>query len=171
MTNIKQIIEEAIQGYKLSEKKSCSCGCNSCHDKKKTKLNESKERIKKIVKEQILTRKRLKEITDIKEETVSTIFKLEGILVTDTKGRNQTDILSDIRSISGVTIVGSKEIRSDQSTIDNSSYFSYLTVKIDPHPFIGKGGFGKEEIKLIYNEIKRVTGVKSFRLKKKPQRI
>ena len=38
-----------------------------------------------------------------------------------------------------------------------------MTSKID--------GFGKEELKLIYNEIKRVIGVKAFRLKKKPTRI
>jgi len=169
MTNIKQIIKEAIQGYKLP-KKSCSCGCNKCGDKK-VKLNESKERVKKIVKKvycklkennetkyQVIYRDINSEETPVKqlfnseneaqdwvdsneweenyeffnrdgdeefgtrnmyynpedkenyfgydiepfkseplkEEKVSTLFKLEGILVTDTKGRNQTDILSDI---------------------------------------------------------------------------
>ncbi len=155
--NIKKIIEESIQGYALP-KKSCSCGCNTCGDKKK-KLNEAKERVKKIVKK-----------TLIKEETTSFLYKLEGLLVTNTHERNQTDILSDIRSISGVTIVSSKEYNTDVAT-DSSNYKTYLTVKIDPHPFIGKGGFGKDELLLIYNEIKRVIGVKSFILKKKPTRI
>lgn len=166
--DIKKIIKESIQGYHLPGKGGCSCGCNKCHLPKE-KLNESKKvsksKVKQIIKENFLAFKKLK------EETVSTQFKLEGVLITDTKGRNQTDILSDIRSILGITIVGSKEIRSDQTAVDNDSYISYLTVKIDPHPFIGKGGFGKEQLKLIYNEIKRVTGVRAFRLKKKPQRI
>lgn len=156
MANIKQIIEESIQGYSLPKKKSCSCGCNSCGDKKK-KLNEAKERVKSIVRK-------------LNEETTSYLYKLEGILITTTHERNQTDILSDIRSISGVTIVSSKE-HGDAVSTDSDNYKTYLTVKIDPHPFIGKGGFGKEELKLIYNEIKRVIGVKSFLLKKKPTRI
>lgn len=155
--NIKKIINESIQGYYLKKGK-CSCGCNKCGDKKK--LNEFKKRFKKLIRESYLN-----------EETVSTLFKLEGRLVTDTKERNQADIISDIRSISGVTIVSSKEIKNDQSVKDNNSYFSLLSVKIDPHPFIGKGGFGKEQIKVIYDEIKRVTGVKAFKLTRKPQRI
>jgi hypothetical protein len=106
----------------------------------------------------------------LKEETTSFLYKLEGVLVTSTHERNQTDILSDIRSISGVTIVSSKEYNADIAT-DSDNYKTYLTVKIDPHPFIGKGGFGKEQLKLIYNEIKRVIGVKAFQLKKKPVRI
>lgn len=154
--NINKIIKESIQGYSIPKKKSCSCGCNKCGDK--NKLNEAKERVKSIVKN-IIT-----------EETTSYLFKLEGILVTDTIVRNQTDILSDIRSISGVTIVSSKEYNTDIAT-NNNNYITYLSVKIDPHPFIGKGGFGKEQLKLIYNEIKKVIGVKSFRLKKKPERI
>jgi hypothetical protein len=248
--NIKKIIEESIQGYNISKKKSCSCGCNTCHDKKKP-LNESKELVKHLVKEtykklkaekeslkesqekfQVIFRdinseetpvKQLfnsqKEAQDwvdsneweenheffnrdgeeefgtrsryynpedkdnyfgydiepvkgdsLKEETTSFLYKLEGILVTNTHERNQTDILSDIRSISGVTIVSSKEY-SDAIATDSSNYTTYLSVKIDPHPFIGKGGFGKETLKLIYSEIKKVIGVKSFRLKKKPERI
>jgi hypothetical protein len=249
--NIKKIIEESIQGYNIPKKKSCSCGCNTCHDKKKP-LNESKELVKHLVKE---TYKKLKaekeflkesqekfqvifydttgdevpvkqsfnskeeaekwaddleyDFNDIvidddgndtwktmyryynpedkesnytgyeirpysgeplKEETTTFLYKLEGILVTNTHERNQTDILYDIRSISGVTIVSSKEY-SDAIATDSSNYTTYLSVKIDPHPFIGKGGFGKETLKLIYNEIKKVIGVKAFRLKKKPERI
>jgi len=251
MANIKQIIKESIQGYSLPEKKSCSCGCNSCGDKKK-KLNEAKERVKSIVlklnenqekesysimksknldfgdefefmgkahpghiepiklrgfitldspgsepmikvlgyggynslssiKDQVIKKlgKKYKQTQwgdmedkdPLNEETTTFLYKLEGILVTSTHERNQTDILSDIRSISGVTIVSSKEYNPDIIATDSDNYQVYLTVKIDPHPFIGKGGFGKEELKLIYNEIKRVIGVKAFRLKKKPTRI
>lgn len=156
--DIKKIIKESIQGYNLPKKKGCSCGCNTCHTKA-GQLNEAKERVKKLVKKSLL-----------KEETTTFLYKLEGLLVTNTQDRNQTDILSDIRSISGVTIVSSKEYN-DSIATDSSNYKTYLTIKIDPHPFIGKGGFGKEQLKLIYNEVKKVIGVKAFQLKKKPERI
>jgi len=106
----------------------------------------------------------------LKEEMTSTIYKLTGKLTTDTSVRNQTEILSDIRSIAGVTIVGAKETGSDESAVDNQYYHVILSVKIDPHPYIGKGGFGKEEIKKIIADIKKVKGVRNFSLLEKPTR-
>jgi hypothetical protein len=104
----------------------------------------------------------------LNEQPVSTIYKVQGILTTDTSLRNQTEILSDVRSITGVTIVSSKETGTDASAVDNQYYHSVLSVKIDPHPYIGKGGFGKEEIKKIINDIKKIKGVRNFKLTSSP---
>ncbi len=38
------------------------------------------------------------------------VYKFRGILITDTENRGQTEILSDIRSIAGVTVATSKEL-------------------------------------------------------------
>jgi len=124
-------------------------------------INTQENKLRTIIKTEI--RKILN------EDSSSTIYKLEGKLTTDTKDRNQTDILSDIRSITGVTIVGSKDI-DDKTSVDNNYYISLLTVKIDPHPYIGKGGFGKEQIIDIIKDIKRIKGVRNFNLTKSPTR-
>ena len=62
-------------------------------------------------------------------------FKVRGILVSDTTKRPQQEILSDIRSLTGV---------------------------IDGYPFIRHGGFSREKIQDIIASVKRVEGVKSF---------
>ena len=152
---IKQLINESLQGYSLPKKDGCGCGCNTCH------LTDSKESIKEQIKpiiRQILS-----------EDTTTTIIQLIGILTTDTKERNQKDIMSDIRSINGITIVSTRDI---EGGIDKpNSYRTRVSIKIDPHPFIGKGGFTKESLQGIFDEIKRVTGVKTFKLLAKPKTI
>ena len=104
----------------------------------------------------------------LNEDNTSIIYKIEGKLITDTSKNNQKDILSDIRSITGVTIVGTKEIGGEKTVVDNSNYTTILTIKIDPHPFIGKGGFGREEIIQTIKDIKRIKGVRNFTLTKSP---
>ena len=106
----------------------------------------------------------------IKEELKSSLneyqdkFKMVGTLVTDINDRNQTEILSDIRSLSGVTIVGSEEpmAYADQ---DKSKFKSLLTVKVDGHPWITKGGFSREKLEDVVADIKRVPGVQGFFVK------
>ncbi len=138
MKQLKTLINEAIITQNLS-KKGCGCGCNHCHINENT---EQKTQIKNIIRKII-------------NESDSTIIQLKGKLVADTSNRTQTDILSDIRSISGITIVSSKEYKSNDNATNNSHYHSIISVKIDPHPFIGKGGFGKEQIKDIILNIKK----------------
>lgn len=155
---INKKINKVLQELNIPVKKSCSCGCNKCGDKKK--LNETKEEIKGLIRK------------IIKEETTTALFKMEGVLTTDTKNRNQKDILSDIRSISGITTVTTRDSKySDDSDVYSNNFKVLLSIKIDPHPFIGHGGFGKEQLKKIYSEIKKVNGVIGFKLIKKPYRI
>jgi len=106
----------------------------------------------------------------IKEELKSSLneyqdkYKIIGTLVTNTNDRNQTEILSDIRSITGVTVVGSEEpmAYADQ---DKSKFKSLLTVKVDGHPWITKGGFSREKLEDVVADIKRVPGVQGFFVK------
>lgn len=100
----------------------------------------------------------------LKEEENPIVYKIKGILVTNTEIRGQTDILSDIRSLPGITIVSSKDVRPDAEVTDNPYFYSELSVKIDPHPYLGKGGFGKANLINLIKAIKRVQGVRNFKL-------
>ena len=86
------------------------------------------------------------------------------MLVTDINNRNQQEILSDIRSVTGVTVVGTEEpmAYADQ---DKSQFKSILTVKVDGHPWILKGGFSREKMLDIVDDIKKIQGVKAFNIK------
>ena len=167
--NITKIINESIQDYHIP-KKGCGCGCNTCHLPKS--INES---VNDNIKLNIDSKKPLKDtlkecIRLIIKESPTQLIKLEGILTSDTTDRTQADILSDIRSISGITIVSSKDIKKGDSAYSNEFYNSQLSIKIDPHPFIGKGGLGKEELKEIILSIKKIKGVRNFKLTTKPKR-
>jgi hypothetical protein len=106
----------------------------------------------------------LNEMLMLERKNKATIYKIEGFLTTDTTKKNQAEILSDIRSIEGITIVSSEPL-SLSSGHNNVSFESSLTIKIDPHPYIGKGGFSKEQVKTIVSEILKIEGVKRFKIK------
>ena len=88
-------------------------------------------------------------------------YKVKGIIVTDTTIRPQQEILSDIRSLTGVTIVSTVDLDGEYSQ-ENSNLKVILNLKIDGYPFIKQGGFSRESIQDIINNVKRVEGVKSF---------
>ena len=60
-----------------------------------------------------------------------------------------------------VTIVSTKPAEGENFTPDVDE--SILKIKIDPHPFIGKGGFDKEDVKGVVNDIRKIDGVKYFK--------
>ena len=63
------------------------------------------------------------EITSILRES-STQYKTEGLLTTDTTSRAQKDILSDIRSLPGVTIVSSRDYNpADKETAFQNDFY------------------------------------------------
>ena len=88
-------------------------------------------------------------------------YKVKGIIITDTTIRPQQEILSDIRSLTGVTIVSTVDLDGEYSQ-ENSNLKVILNLKIDGYPFIKQGGFSREKIQDIINNVKRVEGVKSF---------
>jgi hypothetical protein len=88
-------------------------------------------------------------------------YKIKGVLITDTTKRPQQEILSDIRSLTGVTIVSTVDIDGEYSQ-DNSNLRVILNLKIDGYPYIKHGGFSREKIDDIITSVKRVDAVKSF---------
>jgi hypothetical protein len=98
----------------------------------------------------------------IKEE--STQYMVEGTLLTNTEERPQKDILSDIRSLPGVTIVSSKDINPNDNAFSNPNYYTLLKVKIDPHPF--SSGFKDDDLQKLFTDIRAIKGVRNFKLNK-----
>lgn len=104
-------------------------------------------------------------LTDIlTEDTDQIIYRIRGVLSTNTQERTQGDILSDVRSIEGVSIVTPSDYRGGDNPINNPSYTVALSIKINPHPF---SAFNKDKIKDIITQIKKVEGVVSY----KPEKI
>jgi hypothetical protein len=102
----------------------------------------------------------------IKEE--STQYNVEGLLLTNTEERPQKDILSDIRSLPGITIVTPKDydLSGDSSAFSNPNYYSILKIKIDPHPYTDEGGFKSEQLRRLLDDIRGIKGVRNFKLNK-----
>ena len=88
-------------------------------------------------------------------------FKMIGMLITNIDLRPQKEIYSDIRSIPGVTVISSKEPLAFNQQ-DQSKFQAIMTVKVDGHPRITKGGFDRSKMLEIRKEILKVSGVLSF---------
>tara|TARA_R110000796_G_scaffold28822_1_gene78524 strand:- start:1182 stop:1553 length:372 start_codon:yes stop_codon:yes gene_type:complete len=88
-------------------------------------------------------------------------YKMVGTLITDIKERPQKEIYSDIRAIPGITVISSEEplAYSDQNL---NKFKAILSVKVDGYPFITKGGFSRDKMIEIAQEIKKVPAVKAF---------
>jgi hypothetical protein len=104
----------------------------------------------------------------IKEELTKTLneeyqdkFKMTGMLITNIKLRPQKEIFSDIRSLPGVTIASAKEPL-DYSEQNTEKFQTILTIKVDGHPWISKGGFDRSKMEEIRKEILKVKGVLSY---------
>jgi hypothetical protein len=100
----------------------------------------------------------------IKEE--STQYNIEGLLLTNTIDRPQKDILSDIRSLPGITIVSSKDydLSGETSAFSNPNYYTILKIKVDPHPY--PDGFKDEDLQQLFTDIRAIKGVRNFKLNK-----
>jgi hypothetical protein len=104
----------------------------------------------------------------VKEELRKTLneeyqdkYKMVGMLISNIKKRPQKEIFSDIRSIPGITVASAKEPM-EYSEQDTEKFQTVLTVKVDGHPWIAKGGFDKSKMDEIRKEILKVEGVLSF---------
>ena len=104
----------------------------------------------------------------VKEELRKTLneeyqdkYKMVGMLISNIKKRPQKEIFSDIRSIPGITVASAKEPM-EYSEQDTEKFQTVLTVKVDGHPWISKGGFDKSKMDEIRKEILKVEGVLSF---------
>ena len=113
----------------------------------------NKSELKQLIKE---------ELKNILSEEYQDKFKVEGRLVTNIKERPQKEILSDIRAIAGVTIVSTTEIQ-DYSEQSFGQFVTILNLKVDGYPYIKTGGFNRETIIKIADDIRKVPNVASFK--------
>lgn len=104
----------------------------------------------------------------VKEELKRTLnedyqdkYKMVGMIITNIKKRPQKEIFSDIRSIPGITVASSKEPM-PYNEQDTEKFQTILTIKVDGHPWIAKGGFDRSKMMEIRSEILKVPGVLSF---------
>ena len=104
----------------------------------------------------------------LREGSASKLYKIEGILVSDTKKKTQSQLLSDIRSITGVTTVDAKEYT---PRLPKPGYiYDILTVKVDPYPYLKFGEFNIDTINQIISNIGKIKGVVKFKVEN-PQMI
>lgn len=88
-------------------------------------------------------------------------FKMVGTLISNIEQRPQKEIYSDIRAITGIAVLSSKEPL-DYSEQDTSKFQSIITVKVDGYPWITKGGFNRDKMAEIAAQIRKVPGVITF---------
>ena len=102
------------------------------------------------------------ELRIVQENSAAKVYKVEGLLVTDSDKKTQGQILSDIRSVTGVTTV---DIQEYTPYAPKKGYvYDKLTVKIDPYPFLKTGKFDIETIKQVITNIGAIKGVVKFRV-------
>ncbi len=90
-------------------------------------------------------------------------YKMVGMLVSNIQQRPQKEIYSDIRAITGISVISSKE-PIEYSQQDTAKFKSILTVKVDGYPWITKGGFDRSKMEEIAAQIRKVPGVISFNI-------
>jgi len=96
----------------------------------------------------------------LEEIDYDSIFRVEAYLLTDLSNRDQGGILSDIRSLPGVTIVGSRDV-SKNPTKEKS----ILSVKVDPYPFTKMDDVSAvDSVDYITDEVRKIAGVKAFKI-------
>ena len=88
-------------------------------------------------------------------------FKMVGMIITNIKKRPQKEIFSDIRSLPGITIASAKEPM-EYSEQNTEKFQTVVTIKVDGHPWITKGGFDRSKMEEIRKEILKIEGVLSY---------
>jgi hypothetical protein len=88
-------------------------------------------------------------------------FKMVGMIITNIKFRPQKEIFSDIRSLPGITVASAKEPL-EYSQQNTERFQTILTIKVDGHPWITKGGFDRSKMNDIRKEILKIKGVLSY---------
>jgi len=115
-----------------------------------------------------MTRSELKNILKeeirniLRESSAAKLYKIEGLLVSDSNKKTQSQLLSDIRSITGITTVDAKEYT---PRMPKPGYiYDVLTVKLDPYPYLKHGTFDIDTIKQVIDNINKIKGVVKFRV-------
>jgi len=102
----------------------------------------------------------------INENSAEKLYKIQGLLVTNNKLKTQAEALSDIRSITGVTIVSNREYT--PNTPKKGYQYGIATVKIDPYPYLKNDGkFDIETVNQVIQQIKNIKGVVVYKAEPK----
>jgi len=109
-------------------------------------------KLKELIRKEILS--------IIKENSAAKLYKVEGKLISSDELKTQSQILSDIRSITGITTVNVEEYTPKMPK--KGRFYDILTIKIDPYPYIRHGKFDLDTIKQIIDNINHVKGVIKF---------
>ena len=91
-------------------------------------------------------------------------FQILASMISNTKENDQTNILSAIRALPGVTIVNSQASVPGSNSEGQLRYQANLDIKIDTHALEGDI---KEAIKKIISDIKEIPGVVEFKVSPK----
>ena len=102
------------------------------------------------------------ELKNVLSEEYQDQYKVTGRLITNIKGRPQKEILSDIRAIAGVTVVSTRELQ-DYNDQSFGQFTTILNIKVDGYPYIKTGGFSRETIVKIADDIRKVPNVITFK--------
>ncbi len=104
------------------------------------------------------------ELRKVREGSAEKLYKIEGYLITDTRNKTQSQIVSDIRSVPGVTTVDAEEYT--PRLPKEGREYDKLTVKVDPFPYI-KGGdqFTLDTVNQVIASINSIKGVVKFKVK------
>lgn len=115
--------------------------------------------LKKIIREELYK--------ILSENSAEKLYKIEGLLVTDFAKKTQTQVFSDIRSITGITTMDTEEYTPN---LPKQGYsYNKVIIKIDPYPYLKNGQFNIETVKMIIKNINHIKGVVTF--KAEPQLV
>jgi hypothetical protein len=95
-------------------------------------------------------------------------FQILASMITNTKENDQTNILSAMRALPGVTIVNSKAATAGANSEGQLRYQTNVDIKIDTHAIEGDV---KESIKKIISDIKQIPGVVEFKVVPKAKEV
>jgi ferredoxin-fold anticodon binding domain-containing protein len=101
------------------------------------------------------------ELSKMLNEEYQDKYKMIGMIITNLKVRPQKEIFSDIRSLPGITVASAKEPM-EYSEQNTEKFQTILTIKVDGHPWITKGGFSREKMEEIRKEVLKIKGVLSY---------
>lgn len=106
----------------------------------------------------------LKQIIKEEYSSASKLYEIDGIIVIDTDIAFHKQIMSDVRAIEGITIV-KDYIYEPVGAAENRGY-AELSIKIDPSPF--KQMKANDIVNQVISDVKKIKGVRAFKLKKGP---
>ena len=118
------------------------------------------DKLRKLVREEIL-----KALSEGSEEK---LYRIDGLLVSDNNKKTQSQLLSDIRAITGITTIDAEEYTPRLPKEDRS--YNRLMVKIDPYPYLKNGEFNIETLNQVISNINNIVGVITFKVEN-PQLI